>query len=154
MPAATEPPVRPLNAEEDAVLRALGRMMNVLPRVMDAELVREQGLPLTEYLVLMYLSEAPNRRLRMSELAAACALSLSGMTRIVTRLEAQDLVQRVKCDEDARGLNAVLTDTGLARLEQAWPSHLASVRRNVFAHLDGLDLTRLAHALEHIGTPG
>ena len=80
--------------------------------------MREQRLPLSEYMTLMHLSEAPHRRMRMSELAAACDLSLSGMTRIVTRLETQGLVERVRCEEDARGWNAVLTDAGLARLER------------------------------------
>ncbi|WP_204358663.1 MarR family winged helix-turn-helix transcriptional regulator [Streptosporangium sp. 'caverna'] len=133
-------------------MRALSRVITVIPRVMDADLMREQRLPLSEYMALMWLSEAPHRRMRMSELAAACDLSLSGMTRVVTRLEAQGLVKRVKCAEDARGLNAVLTDAGLARLEQAWPTHLDSVRRHIIDHLDGLDLVRLARALERFGT--
>jgi DNA-binding MarR family transcriptional regulator len=98
----------------------------------------------------MHLSEAPNRRMRMSELAATANLSLSGMTRIVTRLENQGLIERTRCDEDARGWNAVLTDAGLARLEEAWPAHLASARRHVFDHLEGADLIQLIHALRRI----
>jgi DNA-binding MarR family transcriptional regulator len=77
------------------------------------------------------------------------------MTRLVTRLEAQGLIERVRCDDDARGWNAVLTDAGLARLEQAWPTHLASVRRHVFDHLhgmDGIDLLQLARALQRFAT--
>jgi DNA-binding MarR family transcriptional regulator len=139
MPSPT-PSQQPLTRDEEAVVRALGRVMLVIPRVMDADLMREQRLPFSEYGTLMHLSEAPHRRMRMSELAAACDLSLSGMTRIVTRLETRGLVERVKCEEDARGLNAVLTDAGLARLEQAWPTHLASVRRHIFDNLDGMDL--------------
>src|SRR5260370_40296967 len=100
---------RPLNAEEEAVMRALGRAMRVLPRLLEAELLREERLALSEYNTLMHLSEAPDRQLRMSELAADSALSLSGITRIVGRLEAQGLVERVKCAEDGRGSNAVLT---------------------------------------------
>ncbi|WP_371780642.1 MarR family winged helix-turn-helix transcriptional regulator [Streptosporangium subroseum] len=146
------PTRQPLARDEEAVVRALSRVITVIPRVMDADLMREQRLPLSEYMALMCLSEAPHRRMRMSELAAACDLSLSGMTRVVTRLEAQGLVKRVKCAEDARGLNAVLTDDGLARLEQAWPTHLDSVRRHIIDHLDGLDLVRLARALERFGT--
>jgi DNA-binding MarR family transcriptional regulator len=119
---------------------------------MDADLMREQGLPLSEYVALMHLSEAPRRLMRMSELAAACDLSLSGMTRVVTRLENDGLVKRVKCEADARGLNAVLTDAGLARLEQAWPTHLASVRRHIIDHLGELDLAQLSRALERFAT--
>ncbi|SNT16952.1 transcriptional regulator, MarR family [Streptosporangium subroseum] len=151
MPSPT-PTQQPLTRDEEAVVRALGRVILVIPRVMDADLMREQRLPFSEYGTLMHLSEAPHRRMRMSELAAAGDLSLSGMTRVVTRLEAQGLVKRVKCAEDARGLNAVLTDDGLARLEQAWPTHLDSVRRHIIDHLDGLDLVQLARALERFAT--
>jgi DNA-binding MarR family transcriptional regulator len=103
-------------------------------------------------MTLMYLSEAPHRLMRMSELAAVCNLSLSGMTRVVTRLEKQGLIERVRCEADARGWNAVLTDAGLARLEEAWPSHLASARRHIFDHLEGADLDRLVQALRRIAT--
>jgi DNA-binding MarR family transcriptional regulator len=150
VPATPPPDLPPLVAEEDAVIRALGRVMIVLPRAVEADMMREQRLPLSEYVTLMHLSEAPERRMRMSELATTCDMSLSGMTRVVNRLEGQGLVERLRCDEDARGYHAVLTEAGLARLEQAWPSHLASVRRHVFDHLDGIDLTELARALRSI----
>jgi DNA-binding MarR family transcriptional regulator len=148
---ATEPPP-PLSPDEDALIRSLARVMFVLPRAIDADMVREQQLPLTKYTTLMHLSEAPHRLMRMSELADACYLSLSGMTRIVTRLEAQGLIKRVRCDGDARGWNAVLTDAGLARLEQVWPANLASVRRHVLEHLEGIDLAQLAGALQRVAT--
>jgi DNA-binding MarR family transcriptional regulator len=150
--SAVTPSSQPLSSDEEAVIRALGRVMIVLPRVVDADMVREQQLPLTEYTTLMHLSEAPGRLMRMSELAAGCNLSLSGITRLVARLAAQGLVERVRCDADARGWNAVLTDAGLARLQQAWPTHLASVRRHVFDHLDGIDLVQLARALQRFAT--
>src|SRR3546814_17646589 len=67
------------------------RVMYALPRAIDAEMIREQRLPIIEYLALMHLSEAPNRQLRMSELATACEMSLSGMSRVLHRLEGQGL---------------------------------------------------------------
>lgn len=143
---------RPLSGDEEAVARAIGRVIIVLPRVIDADLTREQGLTLNEYGTLLNLSEAPDRRLRMSELAAACDVSLSGMTRIVSRLEDDGLVIRVQCAEDARGSNAVLTAAGLRRLERAYPTHLASIRRHVLDHLTELDLKSLADALVRCGT--
>jgi DNA-binding MarR family transcriptional regulator len=149
---AVTPAGQPLSAQEEAVVRALGRAILVLPRLMDADLVREQGLALNEYMALVYLSEAPERRMRMHELSVAAELSMSGMTRIVNRLEADGLVVRVRCEEDARGWNAVLTDAGLDRLQHAYPSHLASVRRRVTDHLAGMDLTRLAQVLERFAT--
>jgi DNA-binding MarR family transcriptional regulator len=148
----TSPTVEPLRAEEQAVIRALGRAMMVLPRIMEADLLREQQMSLSEYSALMHLSEAPDQRLRMSSLALACDMSQAGMTRVVTRLEGSGLVTRMKHEPDARGSNAVLTAAGLARLQEAWPTHLASVRRHVLAHLDGLDLSTLAVALGRLAT--
>lgn len=133
-------------------MRALSRVLLALPRVVDADMVREAGLSLSEYTPLMHLSEAPSKLMRMSELAAACNLSLSGMTRVVIRLEKQGWVQRAKCTQDGRGWNAVMTDAGLARLERAWPTHLASVRRHLVDHFDGQDLTRLTATLRHVAT--
>jgi DNA-binding MarR family transcriptional regulator len=147
-------PSQPLDDDEEAFVRALGRAILVLPRVMDADLVREQQLTLNEYMTLMHLSEAPDRLLRMSELAVACDVSLSGMTRIVTRLEGEGLIERVRCADDARGANAVLTDAGLARLERAYPAHLASVRRHIVDHLGKADLAPLTRAMWNFATAG
>ncbi|NUK69380.1 MarR family transcriptional regulator, partial [Streptomyces lunaelactis] len=80
----------------------------------------------------------------------ACNLTLSGMTRVVSRLEKQGFVQRVQCAEDLRGWNAVLTEDGLARLREVWPAHLASVRRHVLDNLADHDLAQLAAGLRRI----
>ena len=144
--------LQPLNPDEEAVVRSLPRLIYALPRAIDADMVREQRLPLIDYLALMHLSEAPSRQLRMSELAAACELSLSGMSRVVHKLEGQGFVQRVRCEQDARGWNAVLTDAGFARLSDAWPANLAAVRRHFLDHLAGLDTKKLAKALQNIAT--
>ncbi|WP_351237352.1 MarR family winged helix-turn-helix transcriptional regulator [Streptomyces sp. NPDC002133] len=144
--------VQPLSPDEEAVVRSLNRVIYALPRAMDADMVREQRLPVIEYLTLMHLSEAPDRQLRMSDLATACEMSLSGMTRVVHRLEDQGLIQRVRSEKDARGWNAVLTDAGFDRLREAWPTNLAAVRRHFLDHLVGLDLKTLAAALQNIAT--
>lgn len=130
----------PLTPQEEGFLRALTQAMLTVPRVLDADLVREQAMSMNEYTVLMHLSEAPERQLSMGELAGACALSLSGMTRIIHRLEDQGLVCRERSGIDGRSRSAVLTESGLKRLSQAWPTHLASVRRHVFNHLQAVDL--------------
>ena len=142
-----EAPV-PLTAQEEAFLRALARVMLTVPRAFDADLLREQRMAHSEYAALMHLSEAPGRRLRMSDLAGACTLSLSGMTRIVDRLQGQGFVRRERHCGDGRGWNAVLTDAGLQRLRQAWPTHLASVRRHVFDHLNDVDVPAFTTALQ------
>ncbi|MFG3531364.1 MarR family winged helix-turn-helix transcriptional regulator [Streptomyces sp. NPDC047917] len=141
---------QPLTASEEAFVRELSRVMQELPRAVDADILREAELPLSEYTPLMHLSEAPDQAMRMSELAAACSLSLSGMTRVVTRLEKQGWVERTKCSQDGRGWNAALTGLGLQRLERAWPAFLVSVRHHLVDHFAGHDLTRLTAALQRV----
>jgi DNA-binding MarR family transcriptional regulator len=99
---------------------------------------------------MMNLSAAPNRAMRMNELAAPSLLSLSGMTRVVTRLDNAALVRRFRCGDDARGWTAVLTDSALDRLNRSWPRHLAGVRRHVLDHLDNADLAHLTAILKRI----
>jgi DNA-binding MarR family transcriptional regulator len=144
----------PLTADEEAVLRSLGPAMKVLVRAFGADLIREQGMSSTEYSVLMFLSEAPDRTLRLSDLANRCQQSLSAVSRTVGRLETTGLVSREQAAHDARSFNAVLTDAGLSRLQEAWPTHVASVRRHLIDNLDGLDLHALAAAFEHIAAQG
>lgn len=149
MPSDT-PQVEPLTPEEEAAWRALGRAVLVIPRMLDADLLSAQGLNVTEYSVLMNLSEAPNRSLRMTDLANYVSITASGLTRVVERLSRDGLVTRVKADTDGRGQIAVLTDAGFARLQRAWPTHLASVRRHVMDHLQSLDLKAFAAAVSDI----
>lgn len=92
------------------------------------ELQDEESLPVTWYDVLVQLSEAPDRRLRMQDLADRVLLSQSGLTRLVDRLEATGLVERTRCSEDGRGLFAQLTPEGLDTLRRAYPTHLRGVR--------------------------
>jgi DNA-binding MarR family transcriptional regulator len=151
--SATPPHPEPLSGDEEAVMRALGRLMVVLPRALDADLERHQRMSLSEYSALRHLSEVPDRRMRMNELAAACDMSLSGMTRLAGKLESLGFLERKRCERDARGLEAVLTDAGLARLQRAWPTHLASVRRHIFDHLGDIDMRALAAALDAMARP-
>jgi DNA-binding MarR family transcriptional regulator len=112
-------------------------------RELDAGLEAAHGLPLSSYEVLVFLEEAPERRMRMSELASSLLLSQSGVTRLVDRLERERLVRREPCDSDGRGTFAVLTDAGLARLREMRPTHLAGVRERFLDRLSDRDLERL-----------
>lgn len=150
--SSSEKPVKPMSAAEEAFIRTLSRVLLAMPRAVENDMARAGRLPLSEYTTLMHLSEVQGRTMRMSELASVCNLSLSGMTRIVDRLERRELVKRVRCDEDGRGWNATLTDAGLGALEESWPIHLASVRRHVLDHVEGEDLIRLTEVLRHIAT--
>lgn len=150
--------IKPLTPAEEAAWRALGRAVLVIPRVLDNDLLETQGLNVTEYSVLFNLSEAPDHSLRMGDLANYVSITVSGLTRVVDRLSRQGLVARRRDESDGRGQVAVLTATGLKRLEQAWPTHLASVRRHVMDHLSDLDLVAFAKAMgavacEDIGPP-
>jgi len=145
--------VVPLSAQEEAAWRALARAVLVIPRVIDADLMQAQGIGATEYVVLMTLSEAPEGSMRMSRLATHVAISVSGLSRVVGRLERERLVERSRSADDGRGQVARITPAGLRALEAAWPVHLASVRRRVMDHLRGLDLTAFAAAMAEIAEP-
>jgi DNA-binding MarR family transcriptional regulator len=97
--ATSRTPARPLTPDEELAWRALARA------VLDGELLEAQGLNLTEYSVLMNLSEQPHRSMRMSELANAVSISISGLTRVIERLSRQGLVERVKASPSSRPLD-------------------------------------------------
>ncbi len=101
-----------------------------ITRTLEAELIAEQRLSLAAYDVLVQLAEAPQHRLRMTELADAVLLSRSGVTRLVDRLERAGLVGRERADGDGRGIVAVLTPAGLERLRMASGTHLAGVAKH------------------------
>jgi DNA-binding MarR family transcriptional regulator len=142
--------VTPINVGEFKVIRALHPAFVAMMKRIDADLQREHRMSHAEYMALMFLSEAADRTLGLSELARRCQQSLSAVSRTVGRMEAQGLVRREQSDQDARAYNAVLTDAGLARLQQATPGHVDSLRRHLFDHLDGVDLDMLADAFERI----
>ena len=142
--------ISPLTSDEEAAWRALGRLVIVLPRLIDAEMLRREGLTHSEYLVLVVLSEAPERSQRMSELTAQVPITPSGLTRLMERLERQGLVTRQQASGDGRGQVGTLTDAGFDRLRAAWPGHLADVRRIVLDNLSELDLPTFARALNAI----
>jgi DNA-binding MarR family transcriptional regulator len=97
--------------------------------------------------VLLQLAEAPQRRLRMAELADRALLSRSGLTRLVDRLQGEGLVRREPSPEDARGTFTVLTRDGLARLRAAAPVHLAGIRRHWLARFSDAELRELGALL-------
>ncbi len=113
-------------------------------KALDAQLESEHNLPLTTYEVLVALYHAPERRLRMAELAHHTFLSRSGVTRLVDRLERDGLLRRENCCSDARGCYAVLAADGEAVLERARHAHLDGVRRLFLARLSDEDLRHLA----------
>jgi DNA-binding MarR family transcriptional regulator len=146
--------VGPLRREEQAVIRALLPAVSAMMRAFDADLTRAERMTHTEYLVLMFLSEAPEHTLRLNDLAAYCHKSPSAISRAVARLEVDGLVRRVRASEDGRGSNAIVTESGLERLKNATSTHIASIRRHLIDHLEGVDLATLAQALQRIANDG
>ena len=113
-------------------------------RKLDAELRQAHGLPLSSYEVLLHLSWAPGHRMRMGELAESVLLTLSGVTRLVGRLEREGLVRREPCPEDRRGAYAILTAVGVDRLGEAHPTHLSGVHRLFLEHFSKVELKTMA----------
>lgn len=121
-----------LDETEMRAWRGLVTTMQLLPLALDRQLQREAGIPHPYYMVLAMLSEAPERSMRMSALAALTATSQSRLSHSVDRLQERGWVERRACPEDRRGAIAVLTDAGYEALAAAAPGHVAEVRRRVF----------------------
>jgi DNA-binding MarR family transcriptional regulator len=119
-------------------------VLELLPGVLDTQLRRDADVTEFEYYVLAMLSEAPDRRLRMTELARQTNATLPRLSHVVSRLEARGMVERFPCPEDRRATNAGLTDAGWAKVQQAAPGHVANVRERVIDALSDEQIDQLA----------
>jgi DNA-binding MarR family transcriptional regulator len=133
-----------LTDAEQHAWRQLAGVVLKLPTELDRQLQRDAGLTHFEYWVLALLSEAPDRSLRLSHLAAQANASLSRLSHVVTRLEGRGWVRRQPSPDDARTTLAVLTDEGYAEVVAAAPGHVEAVRSLVFDGLDEQDVADLA----------
>ncbi|UBU12225.1 MarR family winged helix-turn-helix transcriptional regulator [Nonomuraea gerenzanensis] len=139
-----------LTAEELAVWRMVQRAQVRVTRHLESELLVAHDLPLASYEVLMQLAEAPHRRLRMNDLADRVLLSRSGLTRLIDRLQRDGLAAREACADDARGLFAVLTERGAARLAEATPTYLRGIRRQFLDMLGAGELAQVRRLLTRL----
>jgi DNA-binding MarR family transcriptional regulator len=119
-------------------------------RQLERELQAEQAMGLGEYEVLLTLAYSDARRLRMSELADRLALSRSGATRLVDRLEGDQLVERMSCESDRRGQWAQLTESGLERLRNASPTHLRGIGEHFLDRIPVGELQALRATLNRV----
>jgi DNA-binding MarR family transcriptional regulator len=142
----------PLNARDPRLRpwRAFVQAHAHVSRRLDEDLRNEHGLSLQEYGSLLILAEAPQRRLRMGRLADALTLSKSGVTRLIDRLEADRLVERVTCSSDARGAEARLTEAGLDRLRTAAPTHLRGIAEYFLATISPDDLPEIERVMTDV----
>jgi DNA-binding MarR family transcriptional regulator len=122
-------------------------------RRLDDELRGEHGLSLTDYDVLLRLARAPDRRLRMTELADRVLMSASGLTRMVDRLVDEGFVRRDRFDGDARVMLAQLTERGRRALRRAARTHLRGIHEHFTGRLSQTQLRNVASALETIAGP-
>jgi DNA-binding MarR family transcriptional regulator len=139
-----------LSGDELGAWRGMLRVHSAIISQLDADLVETHGLSLRSYEVLLFLEDAPHRRMRMSDLSRAALLSASGVSRLVDRLEADGYVERRRCSSDGRGYFAVLTDAGHEKLQEARPTHLQGVRRLFLCHFDRHELASLADGWERV----
>jgi DNA-binding MarR family transcriptional regulator len=130
-----------LGDDEQAAWRQLAALLFRLPAALDAQLQRDAGISSFEYMVLSALSEAGDRTLRMSDLAAMASGSLSRLSHVVSRLEKRGWVRREPCPGDGRFVNAVLTPDGWAKVLATAPGHVDAVRALV---VDALSPDQLA----------
>lgn len=149
-----DPGPRWLSAGEQHTWRDAIQAWQWLLAAVDAQLQRDSGVPLAYYEILVRLSEAPDRSLRMTQLAEASSSSKSRVSHAVARLEERGWVRRMDCPTDRRGQIAVLTDQGFTALSVAAPGHVEQVRQVLFdalsdeqlRQLDGISAAILAKA--------
>jgi DNA-binding MarR family transcriptional regulator len=116
-------------------------------RELDAELVAEHRMTTRDYEVLLYLAQAPDRKLPMSALATSTMLTRSGITRLIDGLVEAGLIERVACSSDARVSYARLTDAGYGKLRDAGCTHVASIQRLFLEHFTPEEIDQLASLL-------
>ncbi|KOX15668.1 MULTISPECIES: MarR family winged helix-turn-helix transcriptional regulator [unclassified Streptomyces] len=139
----TEP--RWLTDEEHQVWRAYLHATTLLEDHLDRQLQRDAGMPHIYYGLLVQLSQAPRRRMRMTELAKDAKITRSRLSHAVARLEKNGWVRRENCPSDRRGQFARLTDEGMEVLRRNAPGHVAAVRQALFDRLS-------AEQVEQLGT--
>ena len=129
----------PLTPHELAAWRGLLEVHARVTQQLDSQMQAEHGLALSAYEVLMFLDDAPDQRMRMSEIADRVLLSRSGCTRLIDRLVHQGYVTRCADRTDGRGLYAQLTDAGAAKISAARATHRDGIRQFFLNHLTSTD---------------
>ena len=148
METATDTPW--LSTEQQGVWRAFLGGNTVLMDRLDRDLRTAHGLSMPEYEILVRLSEAPGRAIRMAELAAAVSHSRSRVTHTIARLERENIVVRGQCSDDGRGVSALLTDHGFSILEEAAHTHVRGVHDYLIANADPADLAAVGRVMAQV----
>jgi DNA-binding MarR family transcriptional regulator len=144
--------VRWLSDDEQATWRAFLAMQRKIRDRLERQLQQDAGVPMTYYIILAMLSEAPDRTLRMTELATIAGTSQSQLSHAASRLEEAGWIERRRCLDDKRGYLAVLTDAGFRVLAEAAPSHVESVRSVLFDRLTPQQVRQLRTIADAVNT--
>ena len=139
-----------LDDDQQHSWRALMMGMTLLEERLDDDLRREFSMSLTEYEVLVRLSERPGRAMRMAQLADAMAHSRSRVTHTVARMQNAGYVTRNASPDDGRGVVAEMTDKGYELLRQAAPCHVEGVRRNLVDLVDPADFAAVGRVFDRV----
>ena len=139
-----------LTAEQQRIWRAFLGGITVMMDQLDRDLRTQHDLSLAEYEILVRLSEAPNRSIRMAELASAVAHSRSRITHTISRLERDGIVRRDQCSEDGRGVSAVLTDHGFSVLEKAAHTHVRGVHEYLIENAPPEEFAALGRIMDRV----
>lgn len=138
------------NAQEDRAWRALIRTSTLLPRHLNNDMMDARRVSLSEFGLLLHLSESQDSTLRMSDLADATGLSPSRVTRAVEGLRKRGWVLKTPDATDGRATTVTLTDTGRAQAAEAYAVQVTEARRILFDHLSADDVGRLGEVLSNL----
>lgn len=141
-----------LTEPEQRAWRSYLDSTRLLMQTLDRQLVRDSGISFTDFELLVVLSEAPGRSMRMRDLADAVTTTRSGVTRAITRLVDAGWVVRTECEDDRRGMLAELTDAGMEKLAASSPGHVDAVRAAMFDVLDEDDVDTFGRAYSAMRT--
>ncbi|MEU7279156.1 MarR family transcriptional regulator [Streptomyces sp. NPDC045431] len=136
-----------LSDDEQRVWRAYLHATTLLEDHLDRQLQRDAGMPHIYYGLLVQLSQAPRRRMRMTELAKDAKITRSRLSHAIARLERSGWVRREECPSDKRGQNAYLTDEGYEVLKRSAPGHVAAVRQAMFDRLSPEQVEQLGEIM-------
>ncbi|MEU3053580.1 MarR family winged helix-turn-helix transcriptional regulator [Streptomyces griseus] len=152
MTTATTGAPRWLTDEEQHAWRAYLHATTLLEDHLDRQLQRDAGMPHIYYGLLVQLSQAPRRRMRMTELARNAKITRSRLSHAIARLEKNGWVRREDCPSDKRGQNAVLTDDGYEMLRRSAPGHVEAVRQAMFDRLTPEQVSSLGEIMRVLAT--
>src|SRR5690625_225171 len=139
-----------LTEEQDFTWRAVWSLMTWLPTKLDQQLREDTGLSLYEYYALSPISEAPNRAVRLSELAGITNMTLPHLSRVISRTMKAGWVERVPDPEDGRYTVGVLTDAGWDKVEEMAPGHVEAVQQAIFDQLTDEQARALGEAAARV----